>query len=438
MAYQEDFIKAIAPYCVKYAKQYGFKVASPAIAQACLESGYGTSTKAKHHNYFGLKYRANRITVNNGTFVDGSSEQNKDGSYVAITDQWFNFDTIEKGVEGYFQFINIANYAKVKQATTPLGYLQQLHKAGYATSLKYVDNIYSVITKWNLTKYDSEAPIQSASEAEIPQGGKSMGNSPLVGYVSMSPNHSGKRNHTVDTITPHCYVGQVKAQNAGAAFSNPKRKASANYTIATDGTVVLHVDEENRSWCSSSAANDNRAITIENACDATAPYAFNDKVYNKLVDLCVDICQRYGKNTLVWIPDKAKGVAYEPKANEMKLTAHRWLAATACPGEWMYARMGDLANRVNAKLGSAGSTPVVTSPTPTVQTSKPQVSTPTAAFKVRVTDPSLNVRKGPGTNYPIAGTIKDMGVYTIVETQGSWGKLKSGAGWISLNYTKKE
>ena len=122
MAQQEDFIKAIAPYCIKYAKQYGFKVASPAIAQACLESGYGTSSKAKHHNYFGLKYRANRLTVNNGTFIDRSSEQKLDGSYVPITDQWFNFDTMEKGVEGYFQFINIANYSKVKTANTPLQY----------------------------------------------------------------------------------------------------------------------------------------------------------------------------------------------------------------------------------------------------------------------------------------------------------------------------
>lgn len=121
---KQEFIDAIAPYCVKYAKKYGFKVASPAIAQACLESAYGTSTKAQHHNYFGLKYRKNRVTVNNGTFVDGSSEQRPDGSYYPITDQWYNFDTMEAGVEGYYQFINIPNYAKVKTASTPLEYLQ--------------------------------------------------------------------------------------------------------------------------------------------------------------------------------------------------------------------------------------------------------------------------------------------------------------------------
>ena len=267
-----------------------------------------------------------------------------------------------------------------------------------------------------------------------------MSNSSLVGHVSMSPNHSGKRTHVIDTITPHCYVGQVKAVNAGNAFSNPKRQASCQYTISTEGIVVLHVDEANRSWCSSNTANDQRAVTIECASDATAPYAFNNAVYSKLIDLCVDICQRNGKNKLLWISDKTKALAYEPKANEMKLTVHRWFAAKSCPGDWMMARMGDLADKVNAKLNgnaeSISSIPQVQPSTP-VQ-SKPQAATPTtAAFKVKVTDPSLNIRKGPGTNHPIVGVIKDMGIYTIVETQGNWGRLKSGAGWISLNYTKR-
>lgn len=59
------------------------------------------------------------------------------------------------------------------------------------------------------------------------------------------------------------------------------------------------------------------------------------------------------------------------------------------------------------------------------------------SYKVQVTASALNVRKGPGTNYGVATVIRDKGVYTIVETNNGWGKLKSGAGWISLNYTKK-
>ena len=98
MSQQEDFIATIGPFCQKYAKKYGFKVASPAIAQACLESGYGTSPKAKHHNYFGLKYRPGRVFCNTGYFEDGGSEQNKDGSYTLLPSStaWYNFDNMKK------------------------------------------------------------------------------------------------------------------------------------------------------------------------------------------------------------------------------------------------------------------------------------------------------------------------------------------------------
>ena len=58
-------------------------------------------------------------------------------------------------------------------------------------------------------------------------------------------------------------------------------------------------------------------------------------------------------------------------------------------------------------------------------------------FLVKVTASALNIRSGPGTKNKINGTIGDKGTYTIVDTNGSWGRLKSGAGWISLKYTKK-
>ena len=125
-------------------------------------------------------------------------------------------------------------------------------------------------------------------------------------------------------------------------------QASSNYGIGADGRVGLYVPEEYRSWCSSSKENDARAITIECASDAHHPYAFNDKVYAALIDLCVDICKRYGKRKLIWIEDKATALNYE--GNEMLLTVHRWFAKKACPGDWMYARMGDLAAKVTAQL----------------------------------------------------------------------------------------
>lgn len=155
---EQDFINKIAPLHIKYAKKYGFKIVSAAIAQACLESAYGTSYKAEFNNYHGLKFRKNRVTCNNGFFEDTGSEQNADGSYTPLpsTTAWYCFDSIEQGVEGYYQFINIPVYSKVKAATDPLTYLQEIKNANYATSKNYVNNVYNVIKKWNLTQYDEQ------------------------------------------------------------------------------------------------------------------------------------------------------------------------------------------------------------------------------------------------------------------------------------------
>lgn len=177
-----------------------------------------------------------------------------------------------------------------------------------------------------------------------------MSNSSLVTVTKLSPNHSGKRTHAVDRITPHCVVGQLSALGIANCFP-AGREASCNYGVGKDGDVALIVDEANRSWCSSSNANDQRAITIECASDTKHPYAFTDKCYNKLVDLCEDICRRYGKKKLLWFGDKTKTLSYAPKSDEMVLTVHRWFAAKACPGDWMYNRMGELAITVTNRLG---------------------------------------------------------------------------------------
>lgn len=180
-----------------------------------------------------------------------------------------------------------------------------------------------------------------------------MSNSKLVNYTKLSPNHSGTRTHSIDCITPHCVVGQCSVETLGNIFMNANREASCNYGIGADGRVLLCVDEGNRSWCSSSNSNDQRAVTIECASDTYHPYAFNEKVYNKLIELCVDICKRNGKNKLLWFNDKSKTLDYSPKADEMVLTVHRWFDNKSCPGDWLYNRLGDLAKRVTEKLGGS-------------------------------------------------------------------------------------
>lgn len=182
-----------------------------------------------------------------------------------------------------------------------------------------------------------------------------MSNSPLVSYTKLSPNHSGQRTHAIDRITPHCVVGQCSVETLGNIFAPTSRQASCQYGIGADGRVGMYVEEKNRSWCSSSNANDQRAVTIECASDTEHPYAFKDVVYNKLIELCVDICKRNGKTKLLWLGDKSKTLAYTPASNEMVLTVHRWFANKSCPGDWMYSRMGDLASKVTAKLGGSAS-----------------------------------------------------------------------------------
>lgn len=193
-----------------------------------------------------------------------------------------------------------------------------------------------------------------------------MSNSPLVSYTKISPNKTSPRNHAIDTITIHCVVGQASIESLGARFAKASVKASSNYGIGADGRVGMYVEEKDRSWCSSNSANDNRAITIECASDATHPYAINDKVYASLIALCADICKRNGIKELKWKADKS----LIGKPEQQNMTVHRWFANKSCPGDYIYERLGQIANEVNAMLkGGSVSKPV----TPTTPNKEPNV-----------------------------------------------------------------
>lgn len=196
-------------------------------------------------------------------------------------------------------------------------------------------------------------------------------NSSLATAKYLSPNHSGTRTHSIDRFTPHCVVGQLSGAGIGGCFKSKSRQASCNYGIGTNGEIVLIVEEKNRSWCTSSAANDQRAITIECASDTKHPYAMNSKVYNSLVKLAVDCCKRNGKKKMIWLGDKTKSLNYSPKSDEMVLTVHRWFAAKACPGDWLYNRLGQLASEVTKQLGGSSSSSAY----------KPASSTPATSTK---------------------------------------------------------
>jgi len=203
-----QFIEQIAVFVQKHAPTYGILVHSPIIAQACLESAYGTSNKAQYHNYFGLKYRGDRVTCASGYFSDTSSEQNADGSYITITTDWYKFDNMDSGVEGYFQFTNIANYDNLKGVTDPRTYLENIKADGYATSINYVDNVMAVIDKWDLTKYDSPIEQRGIKVAiDAGHGSNTAGKRHPDGY----------REHWSDTYMAF-YLNQILVKNGFETF----------------------------------------------------------------------------------------------------------------------------------------------------------------------------------------------------------------------------
>lgn len=175
-----------------------------------------------------------------------------------------------------------------------------------------------------------------------------MSNSPLVVYTKLSPNHSGKRKHVIDTVSIHCVAANATVEALGATFANPSRKASSNYGVGTDGRIALYVDEANRSWCTSSPANDHRAITIEVANNGGAPdWPVSDKAYEALIQLLVDICRRNpGIGRLRWKGDKSM----IGKVDQQNMTVHRWFAAKACPGNYLYYLHSQIAAEVNSIL----------------------------------------------------------------------------------------
>lgn len=255
-------------------------------------------------------------------------------------------------------------------------------------------------------------------------------NSPLVTYTRLSPCKNSPRNHAIDTITIHCMAGNMTVESCGALFSKYSRQTSSNYGIGSDGRIALYVNESDRSWCTSNRANDHRAITIEVANDGGAETGWHvsDKAYASLINLVTDICRRNNISELRWEADKN----LIGQVDKQNMTAHRWFAAKACPGDYLYNSFGSIAEEVNKRLKGEVSKPAT----------EDKVE-PFTSFKVKISIANLNIRKGPGSNFERTGHYTGKGVFTITEVidgKGSktgWGKLKSGAGWICMDYAKK-
>lgn len=236
-------------------------------------------------------------------------------------------------------------------------------------------------------------------------------NSSLVSYTRISPNRNSPRNQPITKITIHHMAGIMSVEQFGALVANPNRQMSANYAIGNDGRIGLFCPEGDRSWCSSSAWNDNRAITIEVSNSATGgDWAIGDKAYSSLIKLCVDICKRNG----------IKKLEFTGNSNG-SLTYHYMFAATACPGTWMRNHTTDICNKVNAQL---------TSNTSTTTTAKGYTKTLNSGTPIYA-------EIGKASTDRISKTTK----YTIIEEKTvnniKYGKLKSGLGWVELEKLKR-
>jgi hypothetical protein len=193
---------------------------------------------------------------------------------------------------------------------------------------------------------------------KIERSKEKMSNSKLISLTIDSPNCNKPRNHAIDTITIHHMACNLTVEQCGAGFANPSRQASSNYGIGTDGRIGLYVDEANRSWCSSSPLNDHRAITIEVANDKPSDaggWHVSDKALASLINLCVDICKRNGKSKMIWCGSLSATNARNFAANEMRMTLHKWFAATGCPGPYLESKMSYIAAEVTKRLSGDSS-----------------------------------------------------------------------------------
>nr|UVY62690.1 MAG: N-acetylmuramoyl-L-alanine amidase [Bacteriophage sp.] len=239
-----------------------------------------------------------------------------------------------------------------------------------------------------------------------------MSNSPLVSYTKISPNKSSPRNHKIDTVTIHCVVGQCSVETLGNVFAPTSRQASSNYGVGVDGRIGMYVEEKDRSWCSSNAANDNRAITIEVASDTKEPYAVNAKAYAALIDLLVDICKRNGIKALVWSTNKADRVNHK---NGCNMTVHRDYANKSCPGTYLYERHAQIASEVNKRLGRTNTNPAPEKPSGSLYRVQ------TGAFKVKANADAMLAK------------VKAKGFDTYMVKVGDLYKIQVGAFKVKAN-----
>lgn len=417
------FIQQIAPYIQKYAPGREIRVCSPIIAQAVLESASGTSELARNaNNYFGLKYRAGRCPTSCGIYNKTGSEQNPDGSYASSAMQWMRFPDMESGVQGYFDFINIPAYANLRGVTDPRTYLENIKKDGYATSLNYVQNLMNVIDRYGLTKYDTQTEETKPMNLSIKK-------------LSANPaNYGGSRNaSSIRYLIYHYTANQTdKAVSNANYFKNSIVKASAHYFV--DEQDIYQSVEDLKTAYSVGGAK-------WSDCCSTGGGSMYGRITNAN-SISIEMCSTNGTITESTLQNAVKlGKELMKKYNIPISNVYRHFDVNGkhCPGwnGWYgqdCSKWINLKSRLSNNAGQTGFTGQAGSAGPALSAAQ----TGSETYQIRLLD-NLNIRKTPnGAVVQVDGAKKGF-VYTIVETQGNWGRLKSGAGWISVSdqYVKR-
>lgn len=233
-------------------------------------------------------------------------------------------------------------------------------------------------------------------------------NSSLVSYIRISPNRNLGRYYDyysakpvqpiteITKITIHHMAGVMSVEQFGNLVANPAREMSANYCIGSDGRIGLFCEEKDRSWCSSSPWNDNRAITIEvSNCSTGGDWPISENVYNVLIKLCVDICKRNNIKKLEFTGDK-----------EGSLTYHYMFNSTACPGPWIKNHTSDICSKVNSQLNG------------TPQPVKPVTPTQTEIYRIRKSWDNIASQIGAYSNLDNAKRACKEG-YSVFNSKGT-------------------
>ena len=422
------FIEKIAALVKKYAPQYGILVYSPIIAQAVLESASGESELARVFNFFGLKWRKGRCPSSSGYYIKEGSEQNADGTYSSSVMKWFKFPDMDAGVKGYFDFINIPNYASLKGETDPEAYLQKIKAAGYATSLKYVENLLKVIEKYDLTKYDPA----SGEDTEEKKMAK----------VFLSAGHGGSDPGAVAYGMKEKDINLRVLLACKEVLEAHKVKVICSRTTDENDPVSQEVKEANASGADLAVSfhiNAGGGDGFEAFCNIKNADAMN------LARLAEKHIKAMGQNSrgiksgmhLKFIKGtNMTAVLFESffvdndADNNIGDTVAEQKAFGVAYAKAILEHLG-----ITYKGAGAGAGAAQSNKKPEAD-KKPEAAAK-GAYLVKITASALNVRAGAGMAHKINAVVRAGEVYTIIEEKSGWGKLKSGAGWICLKYTEK-